>query len=100
MRQINFQAFQRRDVLGQNVTGDTRRLLRRSDERVLESPRAMLQRVLRGMPALTGRGGKISSMLNDEAHHCYCRPPSCRPPTRIRHAVEEDETELAAPVRQ
>ena len=70
VRQINFQAFQRRDVLGQNVTGDTRRLLRRSDERVLESPRAMLQRVLRGMPALTGRGGKIV-VLNDEAHHCY-----------------------------
>ena len=70
VRQINFQAFQRRDVLGQNVTGDTRRLLRRSDERVLESPEAMLQRVLRGMPALTGRGGKIV-VLNDEAHHCY-----------------------------
>ena len=70
VRQINFQAFQRRDVLGQNVTGDTRKLLRRSDERVLESPWAMLQRVLRGMPALTGRGGKIV-VLNDEAHHCY-----------------------------
>ena len=70
VRQINFQAFQRRDVLGQNVTGDTRRLLRRSDERVLESPQAMLQRVLRGMSALTGRGGKIV-VLNDEAHHCY-----------------------------
>ena len=69
VRQINFQAFQRRDVLGQNVTGDTRRLLRRSDERVLESPRAMLQRVLRGMPALTGRGKIV--VLNDEAHHCY-----------------------------
>ena len=69
VRQINFQAFQRRDVLGQNVTGDTRRLLRQSDERVLESPRAMLQRVLRGMPTLTG-GGKIV-VLNDEAHHCY-----------------------------
>ena len=79
VRQINFQAFQRRDVLGQNVTGDTRRLLRRSDERVLESPRAMLQRVLRGMPALTGRGGKIV-VLNDEAHHCYCRRGAGHPP--------------------
>ena len=70
VRQINFQAFQRRDVLGQNVTGDTRRLLRRSNKRVLESRQAMLQRVLRGMPALAGRGGKIV-VLNDEAHHCY-----------------------------
>ena len=70
VRQVNFQAFQRRDVLGRDVTGDTRRLLRRSDERVLESPQAMLQRVLRGMSALTGRGGKIV-VLNDEAHHCY-----------------------------
>ena len=69
VRQINFQAFQRRDVLGQNVTGDTRRLLRQSAERVLESPRAMLQRVLRGMPALTGLGKIV--VLNDEAHHCY-----------------------------
>ena len=70
VRRINRQAFQRRDVLGQNVTGDTRRLLRRSGARVLESPQAMLQRVLRGMPALTDRGGKIV-VLNDEAHHCY-----------------------------
>ena len=69
VRQINFQAFQRRDVLGQNVTGDTRRLLRQSAKRVLESPRAMLQRVLRGMPALTGLGKIV--VLNDEAHHCY-----------------------------
>ena len=69
VRQINFQAFQRRDVFGQNVTGDTRRLLRRSEERVLESPHTMLQRVLRGMPALTGRGKIV--VLNDEAHHCY-----------------------------
>ncbi len=69
VRQVNFQAFQRRDILGQHVTGDTRRLLRQSAERVLESPRAMLVRVLRGMRALAGDGKIV--VLNDEAHHCY-----------------------------
>ncbi|MYH49037.1 MAG: hypothetical protein F4151_05760 [Gammaproteobacteria bacterium] len=81
VRAINFQAFQRRDVLGQNVTGDTRRLLRRSGERVLESSSAMLQRVLRGMPALAGAGKIV--VLNDEAHHCYLpgaeRGPNAKP---------------------
>ena len=95
VRQINFQAFQRRDVLGQNVTGDTRRLLRQSDERVLESPRAMLQRVLRGMPALRGNGKIV--VLNDEAHHCYL-PGSEREvePQPLVESVKEQQDEPAA----
>ena len=70
LRVVNFQAFQRRDRLG-DATGDARRLLRRSSKRKEpERPTAMLARVLRGLYT-TGAGGQRVCVLNDEAHHCY-----------------------------
>ena len=45
---VNFQAFQRRDRLLE-ATGDARKLLRGAQRRDLESPTAMIDRVLRGL---------------------------------------------------
>ena len=91
VRTANYQAFQRRDILGESVTGDTRKLLRQSDKRVFESPHAMLGRVLRGMRAIKGEGKIV--VLNDEAHHCYL-PGSERGPdlmSTTANASDQDE---------
>ena len=72
---LNFQAFQRRDILaiagsGDKATGVAKRLLRphsaNGDERWTEDSDAMIARLL-----ATHRGAKEIFVLNDEAHHCY-----------------------------
>ncbi|MDE0139495.1 MAG: DEAD/DEAH box helicase family protein [bacterium] len=62
---VNFQAFQRRDLLS-GVSGDGRRVLDPEGESGVEDAAVMLDRVLRG---LAGRDRLL--VLNDEAHHCY-----------------------------
>ena len=71
---LNFQAFQRRDVLGietgKTATGVARRLIRREgdDERWKEQPTEMMARLLKSHAS-----AKEIFVLNDEAHHCYKR---------------------------
>ncbi len=62
---VNFQAFQRRDLLS-GVSGDGRKVLDPQGESGVEDAAVMLDRVLRG---LKGRNRLL--VLNDEAHHCY-----------------------------
>ena len=62
---VNFQAFQRRDLLS-GVSGDGRRILDPGSESGVEDAAVMLDRVLR---SLKGRDRLL--VLNDEAHHCY-----------------------------
>ena len=62
---VNFQAFQRRDLLS-GVSGDGRKILDPEDASGVEDAAVMLDRVLRG---LKGRDRLL--VLNDEAHHCY-----------------------------
>jgi len=62
---VNFQAFQRRDLLS-GVSGDGKRILDPEGESGVEDAAVMLNRVLR---SLKGRGRLL--VLNDEAHHCY-----------------------------
>ena len=62
---VNFQAFQRRDLLS-GVSGDGRKVLDPHGESGVEDATVMLDRVLRG---LKGRDRLL--VLNDEAHHCY-----------------------------
>ena len=69
---LNFQAFQRRNVLYVNGPGDTasnavRKVLRKgADPRWSETTGQMLNRLLP-----THRSGKPIVVINDEAHHCY-----------------------------
>lgn len=62
---VNFQAFQRRELLS-GVSGDGRRILDPEGESGVEDAAVMLDRVLR---SLKGRDRLL--VLNDEAHHCY-----------------------------
>ena len=62
---VNFQAFQRRDLLS-GVSGDGRKVLDPDGESGVEDAAVMLDRVLR---SLKGRDRLL--VLNDEAHHCY-----------------------------
>ncbi len=62
---VNFQAFQRRDLLS-GVSGDGRKVLDPDGVSGREDPSVMLDRVLRGL-----KGRKRLLVLNDEAHHCY-----------------------------
>lgn len=62
---VNFQAFQRRDLLS-GVSGDGRKVLDPQGESGVEDAAVMLDRVLR---SLKGRNRLL--VLNDEAHHCY-----------------------------
>ncbi len=67
---VNFQAFQRRDLLaGSSVVGKkllgTGGVIGNSSE-ATEDAAAMFERVLRGL-----RGNDRLVVLNDEAHHCY-----------------------------
>ncbi len=95
---LNFQAFQRRSTLfvdGEKdaASGIAKKMLRRGrspdtrpDEAWTESPRAMLNRLLR-----KHRGHRRLLVLNDEGHHCY------RPSASLRQASgEEREYEQSA----
>ena len=69
---LNFQAFQRRDMLHINGVGDkapkaVRQLLRKgADPRWEETDDEMLHRLL-----ANHRSAKSIVVINDEAHHCY-----------------------------
>ena len=69
---LNFQAFQKRDKLQVNGTGDkasgaVRKLLRKdADPRWEETEDEMLHRLL-----TNHRSGEPIVVINDEAHHCY-----------------------------
>ncbi|MCY4371838.1 MAG: DEAD/DEAH box helicase family protein [bacterium] len=76
---VNFQAFQRRDLLS-GVSGDGRKVLDPLGESGVEDAAVMLDRVLR---SLKGRDRLL--VLNDEAHHCY--NPSLASTTRADQKV-------------
>ena len=76
---VNFQAFQRRDLLS-GVSGDGRKVLDPHGESGVEDAAVMLDRVLRG---LKGRDRLL--VLNDEAHHCY--NPSLASVTKVEEKV-------------
>lgn len=76
----NYHAFLRRDAKEiQGVHRTTRALLlgsaaKTEDDPFLESPDAVVSRVLRGFTLPTGKSRSASSQIvvfNDEAHHCY-----------------------------
>ena len=79
MSVLNFQAFQRRDLLavagpGDKPVGDERKILQphgtESDERWTEDGDRMLDRLL-----AKHRAAKDILVLGDEAHHCYRPTP-------------------------
>ena len=87
---LNFQAFQRRDLLAvagskDKATGATRAILRPhgtgADERWTEDGDRMLHRLLSAH-----RGAKDIVVLNDEAHHCYRPAPQA---VKARKATKE-----------
>ena len=86
---VNFQAFQRRDLLaGSSVVG--KKLLAAGSipapgSEATEDAAAMLARVLRGL-----RGGDRLVVLNDEAHHCYL------PGVEYEGALGKEDDKVAA----
>ena len=65
---VNWQAFQRRDLLG--ATGHARKLLGADKDAGREAREAAAERVLRELVAPSSAYGDVV-VINDEAHHCW-----------------------------